>query len=260
MIMNIKILRQIVHLKHFLLNQGVQNGVCTALLCFLTVGGFMLSTGDGLQSLSSVPARYYGQSSYTGATGYSVASGSGVPVVSHSTLGHSVSGAAGAVSSGASGLSASSGSSVSIGMIGHTTHISNVAFGGGGGMYSGGGGTGATATTGTSKSTGTPSFSVGVIAVAMPVRGGLAEAPQGSKTVMGMGTTPNSGGLKEYEGDDPGVITGAENGVVDNPIITSYGQPIGDVLWPLLLMALMYVLWILVGRKVGAGRIRVLYT
>lgn len=46
-----------------------------------------------------------------------------------------------------------------------------------------------------------------------------------------------------YEGDGPGVITGGENAVMDDPIIDNYGQPIGDTLWPLMLMALAYLGW-----------------
>lgn len=240
-IMRIKVLRQIVHLERFLLNKDVQNGVFIALLCVVTVGGFMLYSGDRLQSLSSVPTRHYGQSSYTGATGYTVASGSGVSVVSHSTLGHSTSGFSGVSglsgTSVSSGLSGASGSSVSIGMIGHTTKISNVAFGGGGGSGSSG-------ASGSSSSSGVSSLSgssVGMTAMAVPMPsrvGGVSN----SKTMLGV--VPGSSGLGVYSGDAPGEITGAENEVMDNPIITSYGQPIGDVLWPLLLMALVYAVFI----------------
>lgn len=246
--MKTKVLRQIVHLKRFLHNQDVQNGVVIALLCIVTVGGFMLSTGDRLQSISSAPSRHYGQSSYHGATGYAVSSGSGVSVVSHSTLGHGVSGVSG--STGGSGLSGG-GVSVSTGMIGHTTKISNVAFGGGGGVYSGGGGgsgnSGGSGSTGVSGSSGGSGFSgiSGLSGIAVLSRG------SGTKTVMGLGTTPNSGGLTVYDGDKPGDITGDENAVVDNTLVSNFGQPIGDVLWPLLLMALMYVLWIKKNERKG---------
>lgn len=248
--MKTKVLRQIVHLKRFLLNQDVQNGIVIALLCIVTVGGFMLSTGDRLQSISSAPSRHYGQSSYHGATGYTVSSGSGVSVVSHSTLGHGVSGGSGVSgSTGESGLSGGTGVSVSIGMIGHTTKISNVAFGGGGGVYSGGGGgsgsSGVSGSTGGSGGTGFSGIS-GFSGIAVLSRG------SGTKTVMGLGTTPNSDGLDLYEGDKPGDITGAENAVVDNTLVSNFGQPIGDVLWPLLLMALMYVLWIKKNERKGS--------
>lgn len=230
------------YLKNILLNREIQNGIATALICLATVGGFMILTDDGGKpTLSSVSVSnsHFGQSSYRGETGYSVASGSGVPVVSHSTLGHSVSGGSGlSGSTRGIGLSASSGSSVSVGMIGHTTHISGSAFGGGGGVYSGGGGSGSA---GGSGSSGLSGGTGGMVAMAMPMPGRVGDVSV-SKGMMGAApmSDPAPG---VYNGDAPGDITGAENGVLDNPIITSYGQPIGDVLWPLLLMAIVYMVF-----------------
>lgn len=47
-------------------------------------------------------------------------------------------------------------------------------------------------------------------------------------------------GLDLYHGDKPGIILGAENALLDNPIVTSYGQPIGDAVIPLLIMAILF--------------------
>lgn len=232
-------------MKNILLNREIQNGIATALICLATVGGFMILTDDGGKpTLSSVSVSnsHFGQSSYRGETGYSVASGSGVPVVSHSTLGHSVSGGSGlSGSTRGVGLSGSSGSSVSVGMIGHTTHISGSAFGGGGGVYSGGSSGGGTSASSVGGGNYGGNYGGGMVAMAMPMPGRVGDVSV-SKGMMGAApmSDPAPG---VYTGDAPGDITGAENEVLDNPIITSYGQPIGDVLWPLLLMAIVYMVF-----------------
>lgn len=58
-----------------------------------------------------------------------------------------------------------------------------------------------------------------------------------------LGIYKGEDGLAVYTGDETGEITGGENAAMDNPIIDNYGQPIGDTLWPLMLMALAYLGW-----------------
>lgn len=73
--------------------------------------------------------------------------------------------------------------------------------------------------------------------VTSPRQAGAGEDQNGS-------TTP-SGGL--YTGDAPGVIYGNSTELLnlDDAIISCYGLPIGDGVWPLLLMVLVYCLYVM---------------
>lgn len=111
------------------------------------------------------------------------------------------------------------------------------------GSSSGGGNGGGSATGGKSSSggvVGAPRAS-GVTAVAATAPKVVRRASVNQGSLIGK----PFGELEVYEGDGPGVITGQENSTMDNPIVTSYDQPIGDVLWPMLLMALGYVAWVM---------------
>lgn len=105
------------------------------------------------------------------------------------------------------------------------------------GQSSGGGASGSGASLG-SGSNG------GMLAIVAPVSRVSASAPAPVRSRSGqLASAPGASTLELYTEDKPGVIIGEDNYVNDNPIINSYGQPIGDMLWPLLLMAVGYALW-----------------
>lgn len=215
-------------------------GIATVLLSvaalggayFLSDGGEAISVAPSSYSYSSLP-KYSGPSmsasrgarteqprTFTSATTFS-------STVSHPTAAH--------------GVSASATPSVA------SAPYPSMAFGelSKGSSSGGGNGGGGSATGGKSSSggvVGAPRASgVTAVAATAPKVVRRASVNQGSLT----GHLGDLGDLTVYEGDGPGVITGQENSTMDNPIVTSYDQPIGDVLWPMLLMALGYVAWVM---------------
>lgn len=237
----------------------------------------MVLTDDStISTPPASPVSHYAQTTAGGAIGYSTANSSGVSVVPHATLSHRGSaGSAASVSSyGSSAASSSkglsSGVSVSTGLIGRITRVSGTAFGGGGGVSSGGGGGGSRVSAGSgvsrgsSGSGGSGGFGGGIaIAVAAPAQGGVVSVVPvvGNRNYFATQQGEGVAGTPEVYGEDaPGVIVGESaydvetNSNVDNTIVSSYGQPIGDALWPLLLMAMVYVLWLALARSLCARR------
>lgn len=198
----------------------------------------MILTDDGGEPpLSSFSVQHYGQTTAHGTVGYStsfgLSSNSTVPVIAHVARNTSYS-APSISSSTSSAVSLSSGVSVSSGLIGRMTRVSSMSFGGGGGVYSGVVGNSA----GAGSSVASGGGGVVAMAVPAPIRFGSSSFSK-NPLLEDAGT-----GMGVYNGDNPGVITGEENLVSDNPIVTSYGQPIGDGVWVLLLMVVGYAVWI----------------
>lgn len=156
------------------------------------------------------------------------------PKVAHRSFSSQLSDGVGAASGISAGSSMSYGGGWSSGV-----HITQVATGGpGGDGYGGGGGGG----TGSSSSSGSSTHNYASVHIPMLNLGNGTFTTVASG--IGHGKGPHlagetaDGGL--YTGDAPGEITGTETQNLDNPIVNSYGQPIGDALLPLLILALLF--------------------
>lgn len=219
--------------------------VATTLLCGATLGGSAVFTGDSgtfspsssMSSARQFPT-YQGAKVATATTTTSTTT-TAVPMVASSLFGESQSGTSspsGGTAGSLSGNTAVTPFSSSQGKSGGTSSGSPV------GGSSAGSASGATTSTG-----------VGVSSVAdFPV---MALASVGASAPQRVPSSPRrellggeQGALSVYDGNQPGVIYGLENQNLDNAIITCYGLPIGDSLWPLLLMAMAYGLYIIVGK------------
>lgn len=217
----------------------------TALICILAIGGFSVLTEDSETKTPSATAiSHYGQTSYHDAATHPNSYGRSMPaVVSHPTLDHHTSGGA-SVSTATSTSSAvhlTSGAAMSTGLTVHTTQFSETAWGGGGGFGSGSsGGSSASASGG------------GGYSAPLAVAANFGSRGGGGAIAMNPGRPVNTWGAPSskdfdpnitevYEDDAPGVITGEENSTLDNPIVTSYDQPLGDMLLPLLLFAILFI-------------------
>lgn len=227
-------------LKGYITGAGMRQAVATALICGASFGSYLALTDDGgaasMPSYEPVPAvaktTFRGPqiSNRTAASG----SGSTVAVVPHAMPGQSGGGASAANFQPSVGRSSSASGAQSAGA------LPTFAMPSGGGNRGGGGG-GASAGGGSSYG-GTVARQVssggGGGAIAMASGTSAASAPRRAPVVAPGEPTPGV-----YTGDAPGVITGYENKTLDNPITTSYGQPIGDALWPLLFFALLYFVY-----------------
>lgn len=207
--------------------------IATTMLCGATFGGHYVLTSDNgafPPPASSVmtPSRPSFQGSTPTANRATSATATAVPRVAPSSVFDGRSG--GSSSSGMSGGAASLSGNAAI------TPFSSPSgrLGGASPAAAGGGGAVASAS----------ALSSAVAGYAVSSAGGgasLSFAPRRSgETQTGPNPFNSNETLDVYNGDKPGVITGEENGYNDNPSITSYGQPIGDMVWPLLLMVLVY--------------------
>ncbi len=225
-----------------LIGSGMRQAIITALVCSAALGVLVLvDPGEQLSRPSivapvvrNVLPTYHGPSVSRRASSSSSTNIS-VPSVPTSSLGRASGGSYAAVAS-PSHSNSFAGVNQSIGIIGASTEKAKSSGGVG---SSGSGGSSSSVSVGAPRAN--SSSAITAVAATAPKVIRRTSVNQGSLVGKPFGE------LTVYEGDKPGLITGQENSTMDNPIITSYDQPVGDVLWPMLLMALGYVLWI--GRK-----------
>lgn len=213
---------------------GIRLAVATTLLCGATMGGYMaLTTDDGLSSPSPafvpMPTHSAQGASYSpsGAGSYS---GTAVSTVQHSSLMGMGGGGVGAASAPVATFS-----SVNTGAGGTGLTLATWSPAGGAG---GGGGSSSAGASGGGSTGGTMGLMSGGGGGGGSVAG--ASAPRRSSPAP----LSEPGALNVYTGNTPGVITQSETEELDNPIVTSYGQPIGDAILPLILFAMAYCGWI----------------
>lgn len=222
--------------------------VATTLLCGATLGGSAILSGDSESiSPSSVSSSSQHFPTYQGssasATRATSAMATAVPRVNAAYSGAFASSSA-ASASASSSSSASSSTSGSM-PLAHTGFSGSGSAGSGSGS---GGASGATSSSGSGVSSvaGVPVMALASIGASAPQR---VTSPRQSSAGGGQnGSTSPSGGL--YTGDAPGVIYGNSTELLnlDDAIISCYGLPIGDGVWPLLLLVLTYSLYIFVGK------------
>lgn len=212
------------------MSSGVRLAAATALICGATLGGYMAMTSDSGSSLPTsapspkISAPYKGPSM---SRSQSAPRSASEQVIAHETLGGSSSSRA--TISPSFSVNNASQASPSIGLLGAPTIPSGGSAGAGGGGGSAGMSTG------------------GVTTLAMASsRGGSSSSPLRSMSRLSGGPTGGKafgGDLTVYEGDAPGIIIGAENSSMDNPIIVSYEQPIpiGSNLLPLLFFTILFI-------------------
>lgn len=226
----------------------------TALISSATLGSYM-ATSDGSDHVAPTTVAtptYTGSSISSSSTAMSgrVASsgvGSTLSVVPHTTLGSSGSGtSAAAASAGSSTNYSGSRSTGSKQGMKVATSTSSTSGSGSGAGSAGGGGTYAT----TSRSA-APAVS-GSMSGATSLALAAASAPRRSSMSEPGASTPTIPDV--YDGDAPGVITGTENYNLDNTLIDNYGQPIGDAVLPLMILAMLFG-WS-VGRKKKLKEVR----
>lgn len=227
-------------MKEFIME--IRLAVATVLISGATLGGFSLlseDTGTSSESFYSKPASSQTAALKSAPTASVAppAPNTGMSVVDHPTLCSSGSGASSAAASSASSSASSAGASSSPMGSFSAPQMNSAKNRNGTNSYSSGLGTGgniAMAGGGTIFRSDPVNVSSGASASMAPTRI-RRSAPGGSDDIFSE--------LEIYKGDLPGIITGDENSVMDNPIITSYGQPIGDALLPLLLLIMIYTLY-----------------
>lgn len=224
--------------------------IATAVISTAIVGGSMLLPEDGDVFVPITPTLRTELPTFSGVnpSGYrSVGQGTAVSMRPSSSLMRGVS----PVSVQSSGSSYGGRNFGQTGT-GYTVRTASANFGdhsvgmGGGGSSAASGGYSSSSVSNVGGSAAPMSFSLPVSA---PGRSLLASVmPSGGGSVvpggpLGVYNGEEGDHLGVYTGDETGVITGDENAHNDNPIIDNYGQPIGDTLWPLMLMALAYLGW-----------------
>lgn len=224
-----------------LLESAGVKAACATALCGAVLGGMTVFSDGNLSELDMGTSQFLTpKTTYTGpapavSSSSSSGSGRGATVQASFSAASSVGHASGAASSVGSSSSAStpsmSGSQQSIGLIGSSN--SHVNAGAGGGGATGGSMGGAMIAFAGGKSSGGASSAGGSTAIAATLG---TSSPRRSPALAPL----SDDGWAIYEGDKPGIILGTENTALDNPIVTSYGQPIGDAVLPLMLLAMLF--------------------
>lgn len=224
--------------------------VATAVISGATLGSQTFkSDGPTFDQSSSIVTPAFSPSSLalpdqSSFVAHNTAASTAVSVVAHSTLsnmsGSGASAASGASSASSMGSYSGGGSAAGIRV---TTPSS---AGGGGGSSAGGNGGGSSV-----------GSSMGAASLAMATSSFAASA---MRAPAGPGKTPAiadafpSPLTDVYSGDAPGVITGIENYNLDNMLIDNYGQPIGDAVLPLMILAMLFGWY--VGRRKKLKEVR----
>lgn len=223
-------------IKGLLTGTGMRLAVATAVISGATLGSqtFKNDSPTFEQSATVVTPAFSpsslalpDQSSFVA---HNTAASTAVSVVAHSTLSSMGSSGASAASPAPSmGSSSGGGSAAGIRV---TTPSS---AGGGGGSSAGGNGGGSSA----GSSMGAASLAMATSSFAASAASAM-RAPGGPAHLAEETLEPQL-----YTGDEPGIILG--NDFAESPIVTSYGQPIGDAVLPLMILAMLFGWY--VGRK-----------
>lgn len=225
-----------------LFGTGIRFALATTLLCGTTLGGIVLLTNDGgSETPSSFSVPHYDAAVVPGRTdgGRITSVNRGISVIPHPTISLSSGGhwsEAQPSPSVSSRTSPSAYGSVSGTGVPHTVIMPVVGASGAAGGGVGGAAVGSS--TGSYNAVGS-----GAMAVASFSFASASMRPSFNSGHFAGGRLEGDPGITPpgvYDGNEPGVISGDENSTTDNSIITSYGQPVGDALWPLLLFALIY--------------------
>ena len=171
------------------------------------------------------PTGFAGQGGASFSSSTTSASSAAMPVVAHSTLGSASGAGASAASAPSMGSYSGGGSAAGIRV---TTPSS---AGGGGGSSAGGNGGGSSA----GSSMGAASLAMATSSFAASAASAM-RAPGGPARLAEETLEPQS--LTLYDGDKPGIILGGD--FAESPIVTSYGQPIGDAVLPLMILAMLF--------------------
>lgn len=232
----------------FLTGTGGRLALATTLICGATLGTLVSEDDSSNYAPPAVSVPAYTSAPAAQQSSASSSTGSGMPVVAHTTMAdtHAGSGASTPSASSSSSSSSSFGSSFSSGgwsggALPTTRVVSGAASGGGGG--------GGASASGSTSSGG--SSSAGLSPIAFAPRQSI-----GSGFAMSMPMfSPRQSPLQDqlalytlYTGDEPGEITGDENSTLDDSIISCYGLPIGDGVWVMLLMAMVYSMYVFIGK------------